>query len=1080
MGFKQLWLKQIGLKSLELVEGKVRVKIRTIAQILSWGSVGVCGVLGFSLVSVDSFSERTSQPILASPVVARFQKSQQEDIARWIWGADEQTRRVALRKTFQLPDNIKQVKLAATCDNRFELWFNGHAVMAGEEWQQIASFDGTKHARPGQNVLAVLATDEGGARGFILRMDVIDVAGKRTSIVSDENWQSLHADGDSTLPENWQTLEFDDRSWKRSQAMGPVGGDGLPWSGQIDEASLADAVGQATTPGEQIARAAENVTALPGFQVHKLFDVPKNMGSWVALTTGRDGRLIASDQGGAGLFEITPADVNDPAAVTHVEKLPISFSSAQGLLWKDNGLFAVRNGSGSGLYRLSDSNGDGQVDSAKMLKALQGDGEHGPHAVLETPDQKSLVVIGGNHTAVPEGLQQSRLPRNWSEDLLLPRRWDANGHAAGILAPGGWIAQTDTDGQAWELLSAGYRNQYDMAYNGDGELFTYDADMEWDLGSPWYRPTRVNHATSGSEMGWRSGTGKWPTYYEDSLPPVVDIGPGSPVGVTFGYGTRFPGKYQRALYLLDWTYSTIYACHLTPDGASYRGEVEDFVFGQPLQVTDAVVGHDGALYFTAGGRGTRSALYRVIYTGAESTTEVSRQDKEFAELRQLRRELEAFHQPGPADEKLIWANLSHPDRHIRYAARVALEHRPVDSWRKKALTENNPRAALTALMGLARAGAPDDLPNLVAALLKLEPAKLDALGRLTWLRNFQLAFARQGSPSATLRESVLSRLEPLYNVNGDNEFNQELIQLLVYLQSPRAVELGVATMRHLATQPEPIPQWSRFLQRNAGYGGTVQAMLDNMPPVRAIHFAFVLRNAEVGWTPAARRDYLSFFARASLHPGGASYPGFLSQSLGDALAKIPAAELPLYDDVLSVPLGRQPYEATPPQGPGQKWTVAAALEVLGDKVTDADFETGRNLYHATNCAKCHRFAGEGGAIGPDLSTAGRKFALRDLLEAIIEPSKAISDQYGSHQIATADGQVLIGRIVKIGEQVHVYTADMDRPPVVLSPDDIDEMNPSTVSQMPLGTVDTLNPNELKHLIAYLLSSGDPNAEVFRK
>jgi putative heme-binding domain-containing protein len=159
--------------------------------------------------------------------------------------------------------------------------------------------------------------------------------------------------------------------------------------------------------------------------------------------------------------------------------------------------------------------------------------------------------------------------------------------------------------------------------------------------------------------------------------------------------------------------------------------------------------------------------------------------------------------------------------------------------------------------------------------------------------------------------------------------------------------------------------------------------------------------------------------------------------------------------------------------------VAAAVESLGGSIRGANFEQGRNLYHATNCAKCHRLAGEGGAIGPDLSTAGRKFSLTDMLEAIIEPSKAISDQYGSHQIATVDGQVLIGRVVKVGDQVHVYTADIDRPPVVLASDEIEEMVPSAVSQMPAGTVDALSPAELKHLIAYLLSSGDPKAEVFK-
>ena len=62
-----------------------------------------------------------------------------------------------------------------------------------------------------------------------------------------------------------------------------------------------------------------------------------------------------------------------------------------------------------------------------------------------------------------------------------------------------------------------------MAFNADGELFVYDADMEWDFGSPWYRPTRVNHATSGSELGWRSGSGKWPACYPDSLPALIDI-----------------------------------------------------------------------------------------------------------------------------------------------------------------------------------------------------------------------------------------------------------------------------------------------------------------------------------------------------------------------------------------------------------------------------------------------------------------------------------------------------------------------------------------------------------------------------
>ena len=94
--------------------------------------------------------------------------------------------------------------------------------------------------------------------------------------------------------------------------------------------------------------------------------------------------------------------------------------------------------------------------------------------------------------------------------------------------------------------------------------------MEWDAGSPWYRPTRICHAVNGGEFGWRNGSGKFPSYYADTLPAVVDIGPGSPTGVISGSGAKFPSKYQSAIYALDWTYGSIWAIHLKPEGSSYK------------------------------------------------------------------------------------------------------------------------------------------------------------------------------------------------------------------------------------------------------------------------------------------------------------------------------------------------------------------------------------------------------------------------------------------------------------------------------------------------------------------------------
>ena len=106
---------------------------------------------------------------------------------------------------------------------------------------------------------------------------------------------------------------------------------------------------------------------------------------------------------------------------------------------------------------------------------------------------------------------------------------------------------------------------------------------------------------SGGDWGWRNGSGKWPPYWVDTVPPVIDVGPGSPTGVTFGYGAKFPAKYQKALFMCDWSYGKLYALHLSPRGASLSGTLEEFVTGTPLALTDVIINqHDHAMYFLIG------------------------------------------------------------------------------------------------------------------------------------------------------------------------------------------------------------------------------------------------------------------------------------------------------------------------------------------------------------------------------------------------------------------------------------------------------------------------------------------------
>ena len=88
--------------------------------------------------------------------------------------------------------------------------------------------------------------------------------------------------------------------------------------------------------------------------------------------------------------------------------------------------------------------------------------------------------------------------------------------------------------------AAGLRNPFGVAFNPAGDLFTYDADAEFDMGTPWYRPTRIVQLLTGADYGWRGVTGKWPPYFADhpdNAPATLDIGRGSPTAVAFGTAT---------------------------------------------------------------------------------------------------------------------------------------------------------------------------------------------------------------------------------------------------------------------------------------------------------------------------------------------------------------------------------------------------------------------------------------------------------------------------------------------------------------------------------------------------------------
>jgi putative heme-binding domain-containing protein len=89
-----------------------------------------------------------------------------------------------------------------------------------------------------------------------------------------------------------------------------------------------------------------------------------------------------------------------------------------------------------------------------------------------------------------------------------------------------------------------------------------------------------------------------------------------------------------------------------------------------------------------------------------------------------------------------------------------------------------------------------------------------------------------------------------------------------------------------------------------------------------------------------------------------------------------------------------------------------AAAVIDSGLVNRDFEKGKAMFTATLCSSCHQIQGVGGVSGPDLTQLGNRFSYRDMLEAIISPSKTISDQYGSTVFYLKEGGSILGRLVR--------------------------------------------------------------------
>jgi putative heme-binding domain-containing protein len=335
-----------------------------------------------------------------------------------------------------------------------------------------------------------------------------------------------------------------------------------------------------------------------------------------------------------------------------------------------------------------------------------------------------------------------------------------------------------------------------------------------------------------------------------------------------------------------------------------------------------------------------------------------------------------------------------------------------------------------------------------------------------------------GAPSPEFGKQLAAKLDAFYPAKSD-PLNRELCTVLTFLESPTNVAKTIALMQQPTVHGDVLG--IDVMARNDRYGGTIAEMLKNRPETQKLHYAYTLRNAKTGWTLDQRKFYFEWMQEARGKSGGASYLNFLRNIDNDAFTLVP--EL----DRLALTTGgiRKVYSAPElpkPKGPGRDWTLDELLALQKKEMKGRNFENGRKMFAAARCVVCHRFGGEGGATGPDLTLLAGRFNFKDVSEAIVDPSKVMSDQYRGVIVTTDEGKIYTGRIVADASESITMLVDPEDPSklVTIKKSDIDERVPAPQSLMPKDLLKQLNQDETLDLLAYLLSRGNHRDGMFKK
>jgi putative membrane-bound dehydrogenase-like protein len=799
----------------------------------------------------------------------------------------------------------------------------------------------------------------------------------------------------------------------------------------------------------------------------------------------------------------------------------------------EQGSIGTRPGGGK-ILRCVDTDGDGKVDDVTVFARVDHprglvyqDGSlwvlHPPylsvfhHGGKGVADKSEVLVTGltsdmidrrgGDHTTNGIRLGLDGWIYIAVGDYGCP---EARGKDGSTVTMRGGILRVRPDGTDLEVFATGLRNPFDIGIDPFMNLFTRDNDDNraggWDI--------RVSHLIQGAYYGYSQHYANFP---DEIMPPLGQFGGGSGTGNLFLQDERWPEPFRNVLLTGDWGRSEVYRHELTANGPTF--DLKQEVFLKIPRPTGIDMDGSGRL-FVASWRGGEASTYvgpnvgfvaRVTPRGLRpapfpnlkaagldelvrllsgpngvarlhSQREILRRGRKAETTEALTRLASDAKAPLEGRVAAIFAlkqldgKDSHPalrkladDAAVRAFALRALTDRKkeldgLDTQRfVAALADASPRVRAQALIGLARLGD-------VSAAKSILPLTARPQGSALPVRKPVHA---QPDPGRVLPHLAVRSLIALGAVDAclealDGPHAEGALQALRYLNGKKTVDgliQKLATVRSSDRRRDLLVTLIRLYHHEADYQGAWWGIRpeNTGPYYDSVEWEQSKRIGKV--ITSAVRDTdpdTADFLRAQLARYRISLEGLPGRTeVGRTVEKEAPIVVRKADPANPNQIGNLAYEAA------SRRTLAAR----GDAVK------GKTFFQSQSCTACHTDADGQAPKGPHLVDIGKRYSAGELVESILKPSAKIAQGFETYLFEMADGKVITGFVVsQSARTVLIREATGLQHELPLA--QIESRAIQKQSVMPDGLVNTLTPEELADLIAYLrsLTSDEPAKE----